>query len=221
MQYPGGKGKVFQHVINLLPRHATYIETHLGGGAVLLHKRPSAQSIGIDRNPSLIRFWRQNFPHLADYVEGDALEFLTSYRFCGDELVYSDPPYLPSTRCRRRVYRYDYQAQDHKWLLEALLKLPCKVVISGYPSEMYDTTLGKWHSHSFTAKTHSGVRVETLWFNYDPPDCLHDVRYLGANFRERQTFRRRLDRLRRRIASLSPQEQHHLSEWLTKRLCEK
>ena len=32
MRYPGGKGKCYQHIINLMPMHDTYIETHLGGG---------------------------------------------------------------------------------------------------------------------------------------------------------------------------------------------
>jgi DNA adenine methylase len=99
-----------------------------------------------------------------------------------------------------------------------LRRLRCHIVISGYPSEMYDDKLGNWNSHSFAAKAHDGLRVETLWFNYDLPDRLHDARYLGANFRERQTFRRRTDRMRRRISSLTLQEQHCISEWLTERL---
>ena len=47
MRYPGGKGKCYQHIINVLPPHPTYIETHLGGGAVLLHKKPARMSVGV------------------------------------------------------------------------------------------------------------------------------------------------------------------------------
>ncbi|KHE92566.1 MAG: hypothetical protein SCABRO_01681, partial [Candidatus Scalindua brodae] len=39
MNYPGGKGGVFQKLINLMPPHDVYIETHLGGGAVIRNKR--------------------------------------------------------------------------------------------------------------------------------------------------------------------------------------
>ena len=218
MRYPGGKGKTYHQIINLLPPHTKYIETHLGGGAVLRHKKPSPESIGIDRDPKVIEHWRQCFPSIASYVEADALEYLTRTNFIGDEVVYCDPPYLPSTRRRSRVYRYDYDKHDHERLLEIVRLLPCKVLVSGYPSQLYDMQLREWNTRTFPAKTHSGVRLEQLWFNYDPPKCLHDTRYLGADFRKRQNFRRRTDRLRQRISSLSSQEQHFLSEWLTERL---
>ena len=39
MRYPGGKGKTYHQIINLLPPHKTYIETHLGGGAVVIRNR--------------------------------------------------------------------------------------------------------------------------------------------------------------------------------------
>jgi DNA adenine methylase len=214
MRYPGGKEKTFQHVINLLPPHTTYLETHLGGGAVLRHKRPSRKSIAIDRDPEVIKYWQERFPQLATYVRGDAIEFLTSYPFCGDDVLYCDPPYLPSTRRRSKVYRYDYHDDDHKQLLTLLLRLPCRILLSGYPSEMYRKELVKWNTYSFAAKAHDGVRLETLWFNFAPPIRLHDPRFLGRNFRERETIRRRLTRLQRRISTLSPQEQHILSDWL-------
>lgn len=219
MRYPGGKGKSYQRIINLLPPHTTYIETHLGGGAVLQHKKPSPNSIAIDRDPEVIEYWRRNLPSFASYIQTDALEFLITNRFSGDEVVYCDPPYLPSTRRRGRVYKYDYDKRDHERLLEVLRQLPCRILISGYPSRLYDAQLREWTTYTFSAQSHTGVRLEKLWFNFDPPKRLHDSRYLGNDFRQRQTFRRRMDRLRRRISSLSPQEQHFLSEWLADHLC--
>src|SRR5713226_9695985 len=136
MRYPGGKGKIYQQIINLLPPHTTYIETHLGGGAVLRHKKPSPKGIAIDRDPEVIGYWRQSLPSFASYIETDALEFLTANHFSGDEVVYCDPPYLPSTRRRGRVYRYDYDRRDHERLLEVLRRLPCRILISGYPSQL-------------------------------------------------------------------------------------
>jgi DNA adenine methylase len=218
MRYPGGKGKTYHHIINLIPPHKTYIETHLGGGAVLRNKKTCLDSFAIDRDARVIQYWRRHFPSLASYIETDAVDFLTTKNFRGDEVLYCDPPYLPSTRRQERVYRYDYTRNDHERLLEVLRSLPCKVLISGYPSRLYDRRLRGWSSRKFLSKSHSGVRVEKLWFNFDPPDRLHDSRYLGNSFRERQTFRRRIDRIRRRISSLSSQEQHFLSEWLADQL---
>ena len=220
MRYPGGKGKCYQHIINVLPPHTTYIETHLGGGAVLRNKKPASASIGVDRDSAVVQSWRRLYPTLASYVEADAVDFLTSQHLAGDELLYCDPPYLPITRRRARVYKHDYCESDHLRLLEVLRRLPCRIVISGYPSALYDEWLRGWNSRTFPAKAHHEVRQEKIWLNFDPPTRLHDTRYLGRDFRERQTIKRRLQRLKRRISGLSPQEQSLLSEWLDDHLQE-
>ena len=51
--YPGGKGGVFQRLINIMPSHEVYIETHLGGGAVMRNKRPARYNIGIEIDPKI------------------------------------------------------------------------------------------------------------------------------------------------------------------------
>ncbi len=53
--YPGGKGGagVYQTLINLIPPHETYIETHLGGGAIMRFKRSAKINIGIDLDPDV------------------------------------------------------------------------------------------------------------------------------------------------------------------------
>lgn len=43
---------------------------------------------------------------------------------------------------------------------------------------------------------------------------LHDSRYMGETFRDRQTIQRRQARLRSRIQSLDPVERHDLLEWM-------
>ncbi len=60
MQYPGGKGSSYQKIINLIPPHAVYIETHLGGGAVMRAKRPAAVNIGLDLNREVLRATAQS-----------------------------------------------------------------------------------------------------------------------------------------------------------------
>jgi DNA adenine methylase len=215
VKYPGGKGKCFQHIINVFPPHTTYIETHLGGGAVLRNKRAARRSIGIDKDKQVISFWRNNYPDLAEYVHADAVEFLRSYPFKGSELIYCDPPYLPSTRKRSRVYRHDLTEADHGVLLDALVQLPCLVAISGYTSALYRSRLQGWQSIQFSAKAHDSVREEWLWANYGIPEELHDMQHFGANYRERQNFKRRMERLRRRIERLTKPEQHELVRLLS------
>ncbi|MFU8773352.1 MAG: hypothetical protein ACNA8H_13155, partial [Anaerolineales bacterium] len=79
-------------------------------------------------------------------VQGCAHEFLSAYSFSGRELVYCDPPYLHYTRTSKRRYRFDYTEQDHIELLDLLKKIPCSVMLSGYPSALYDEILTDWGS---------------------------------------------------------------------------
>jgi len=214
VRYAGGKGKCYQQIINLLPPHSTYVETHLGGGAVLRHKLPAKTTIGVDIDPVVISLWRDRFPDMASLVEGDALEFLQSRQLPTDAVVYCDPPYLPSTRRAKRVYRFEYEQKDHERLLSLLCQLRCNVVISGYPSGLYDSYLEAWNSKTFRAKTHNGLREEKLWFNFAPPSQLHDSRFRGDDFRERQNIKRRLLRIQTRLKAMPVQEQQLVLAWL-------
>lgn len=213
MHYPGGKAKAFQHVINLIPPHRIYIEPFLGFGSVLRAKAPSTIEIGVDRDQrALERCGLQS--RGVELIQGDGITYLEKYPFKGHEIVYCDPPYLPETRRRDRVYRFDATDRDHERLLQIITCIDARVLISGYDNSLYRCALKSWHVHRFQVKAHDGLREECLWYNYEPTRLLHDYRYLGNNFRERQTIKRRFDRLKRRILSLSIQEQSHLRQWL-------
>ena len=214
MRYPGGKGKCYQRLINLMPAHSTYIESHLGGGAVLRHKRPAAVNIGIDLAATVIERWRRDFPDLCTLVRADAASFLAGHAYVGEELVYADPPYLPETRRRQKVYRHDCNARQHRDLLDVLTGLPCNVMVSGYESALYDDALQRWRKVMFDAKTHVEVRRECVWMNFDPPARLHDASHLGETFRDRQTIRRRHARMLDKFARMEACERHQLLELL-------
>lgn len=185
---------------------------------MLRNKQPAVLNIGVDQDPNVIQRWRMDFPDLASYFQEDAVTFLSTRTFVGDEVIYCDPPYLPSTRLRSRVYRFDYTENDHIRLLTTLRLLPCRIVVSGYPSALYDEHLHGWSTATFLAKAHNGLRQEKLWFNYSTPSKLHDARFLGSNFRERQTVRRRFERIQARIERLDPREQHRLWTWLSREI---
>jgi hypothetical protein len=122
----------------------------------------------------------------------DGIKFLAVHRFNGSELVYCDPPYLLSTRGNRRIYRYELSDRQHRRLLKIIKRLPCMVMISGYWSEMYAEALKDWNSIHFEAMTRGGRKAtEWLWFNFPEPVALHDYRFLGKNFRERERIKRK------------------------------
>lgn len=214
MRYPGGKGKTYQHVINMMPPHRVYIETHLGGGAVMRHKRPAVRNIGIDADLKVVSTWSAEAASGVELINARAEDFLVKYEFRGDELVYSDPPYHPKCRRQARVYSCDYSVEDHERLLTILISLPCMVILSGYANALYSASLAGWRTRTFQAKTHTDVREETLWFNFEPPRVLHDGRYLGVDFRARQTTKRRLQRLQDKVRRMEPVERAMFSQWL-------
>lgn len=215
MRYPGGKGKCYQQLVNLMPPHEIYIESHLGGGAVLRHKRTAARNIGIDRDASVIMRWKEEAPTLGEFIEADATDFLSEFSYNGNELVYSDPPYVLETRQQQHIYRHEYDDAQHERLLKVIRGLPCMVMLSGYDSALYNDMLPGWRKHNFWAKSHTTMRNEHVWMNFDPPERLHDANFIGANFRERQTIKRRQQRLREKIEHMNPLERGEFLLWLT------
>lgn len=101
-----------------------------------------------------------------------ALDLITKYGAHSDVLLYIDPPYLGSTRCRSwDGYSNEMRGeQDHRALAEALRAARAAVVLSGYPSDLYDLELyAGWDRHTIAASTGQGGtwanRTEVLWSN--------------------------------------------------------
>lgn len=84
-------------------------------------------------------------------------------------LIYADPPYLMSTRGGKQ-YRHEMTEQDHVELLAALADHKGPVILSGYPSDLYDRELKTWSR--ITRKSYNqnaDQRTEVLWCNFDTP----------------------------------------------------
>lgn len=214
MGYPGGKSGsgVYQKIINQMPPHKTYIEPFLGGGAIMRLKCPAAHSIGIDIDPSALVAFDVDIPGLRLY-NCSATDFLISDNLCMHEntLIYLDPPYLLSTRSSQRpIYQFEFMTDDeHSQLLNILCELPCMILISGYWSELYADILREWRVISFQAQTRGGhPATEYLWMNFEESDQLHDYRYLGDNYRERERIKRKIQRWKRRLRKMDALERH-------------
>jgi site-specific DNA-adenine methylase len=188
-----------QAIIAMMPPHDTYIESHLGGGAIMKRKPPAPRNIGIDLNQRTLAMFQCDYP--VQLIHGCAHEFLAAYQYKGRELVYSDPPYVTSTRSSSRRYRFDYEDADHVQLLRLLKSLPCQVMISGYDSALYEEHLVGWGSVEIQVMNQSGVRTEKVWFNFTP-DRLHWARYAGRNFTDRQRIKRKAESWAQRYRSM-------------------
>ncbi len=192
-----------QPIIALMPPHDTYIETHLGGGAIMQRKPPALSNIGIDRSQRALE--RFQCAYAVELVHGCAHQFLADYDYRGRELIYCDPPYLRATRSSSRRYRFDYEESDHLELLALLKKLPCRVILSGYPAALYDECLSGWQSLELQVMNQGGVRTEKLWFNFTP-ERVHWAQHAGKNHTDRQRIRRKAETWGRRYKALPPGE---------------
>ena len=213
MGYFGGKGNCYCRVLGAMPTHCVYIETHLGGGAVMRAKRPAERQIGIDADERVIEAWRRRGAP-CELVHGDAAGFLSRFPFTGEELVYSDPPYPMESRNGRNRYQHDYAERDHAALLEVLVGLTCRVLVSGQPTPFYRERLVGWRCIEFRSGGRRGGRTEMLWANFPEPDFLHEPAKTGATFRDRERVKRRLTTLCRKVERMGGAERSLFVEWL-------
>lgn len=204
MRYPGGKGTCFQQIINLMPPHKIYIEAFAGGAAVFRNKRPAELNI-------LIELDYDQYMHLCNTLEApivkvyniDALDYLRGYEPDEDTLIYVDPPYLPAARKSGKLYRHELTKDNHIELIKQLRSMwPCKIIVSGYWSDLYFDMLHDWNFYEFDAMTRGGPAIEYLWFNYPWPKQLHTYDHLGSTFRERERITRRQKRWINRLHRL-------------------
>jgi hypothetical protein len=217
LTYPGGKGGdgVYQRIISQFPPHETYVDAFVGGGAILRHKRPSMKTVFIEKDDAVANYWSANPFDLGGYtcIHGDALTWLSNKGRTLHEwdLVYLDPPYLMETRSSKKpMYRHEMTTSDHKRLLKIALGLKCRVALSGYWSQLYNDTLRDWRSICFTAQTRKGVATEYLWMNYPEPVELHDYRYLGNDYRERERIKKKKFRWLNKLRNMKLQERYAL-----------
>jgi len=153
-----------------------------GWGISYTHRNPSCWD---NKKRKLYNFHRR----LANvYVENiDAIECIRNWDSI-DTLFYLDPPYVPETRKDKILYSHDTDVEFHYNLVETLLSVRGKVMLSGYPNDIYlpleqhgwrrfdrDTVChgivrrrgSRWTEEN-AYKNHA-KRTECIWINYDPP----------------------------------------------------
>lgn len=101
-----------------------------------------------------------------------------------ETLHYLDPPYLPETRSQKsrtgglqyHCYTHEMTRDDHCSLLDLVRELEGMVVLSGYPSALYDDALGGWHRVTWAALADGArARTEVLWINPAAMRARHDL----------------------------------------------
>lgn len=211
MSYKGSKGQAgtWQRIIGQMPPHNVYVEPFAGSALIFRRKRPARINVLIDASRSVSASLGAGIPQ-AIVLHADALAWLAAPALVDgmgltlgpDALVYCDPPYLLETRQGRLYYEHELSDGQHAQLLALLQGLKCKVLLSGYPSALYNDTLKGWRCISYQARHHRKTATECLWANFPEPDELHDWRFAGRSYRERLSLNRLAARWQRRLDAM-------------------
>ena len=91
-------------------------------------------------------------------------------------LMYLDPPYIGEERTTEDVYSYEMSEEDHEELVDVLLKLKAKVILSGYKNKIYERLEKngwlrldrKVRLRCSAGQSGETERTESLWLNFEP-----------------------------------------------------
>jgi DNA adenine methylase len=107
-----------------------------------------------------------------------------------ETFFYCDPPYVPDVRRLKQAYHHEMTLDDHKDLVNLLLQIKGKAMLSGYRHEVYEPLeKAGWKRIDFPTACHAvgrtrytkilgegsalrmQPRVESVWINYEPPEA--------------------------------------------------
>ncbi len=89
---------------------------------------------------------------------------------------YADPTYVSSSRIAKSVYAHEMSDEDHHRLVDVILNCKGKILLSGYPNEIYKRLeVAGWDTLDFhVTKSSSSQKskpkaIERVWANYELP----------------------------------------------------
>ena len=153
------------------------IRSFMGFGSNAAHKKSGFRSNSNRSGTTPAHDWA-NYPDaLQSIIERltgvcvlrrDALEVMAAHDAPG-VLHYVDPPYVFSTRTDDGDdYAHELTDDQHRDLLAFLRTLKGNVMLSGYPSDLYDEALKGWRRVQRKAMADGAAeRTEVLWMNFD------------------------------------------------------
>lgn len=201
--YNGGKSGsgTYQTIINILPPMKTLVSLFVGNGGVERRLRLPELSIFNDSNDHVINQWQKIIGKQPQYKGvklkcTDGLDLMIDHHHDNTEtLIYADPPYLFESRIsQQKLYKQEWDYDDHVTFLQIALRCKCNVVISHPPHILYENMLQDWNVVDYAKITNGKKTHDRVWFNYLPPFVLQDYRYLGNTYRQREVIKNKTKR---------------------------
>lgn len=100
----------------------------------------------------------------------DIIDLINKYD-SKDTLFYLDPPYVADTRVAKKVYKHEMADEKHIEMVDKLLEVKGKVILSGYDNEIYERLVDEgWDKFilgEYVKRSGKGSKgEEMIWKNY-------------------------------------------------------
>ncbi len=229
--YNGGKlgNGTYQNIINHVPPHSIYVSPFAGHDGVFQKMRRADISIINDKDQRVIERWKtaailKDCIVCENFQQGSLLDtptqpvvilrnqdyagLIARFKDTAGCFIYCDPPYVMATRrSKKKIYLFDWPDEvQHLEFLSMAITATTSVMISAYESELYNDMLQGWNVHRFNSMTRTGLREETIYYNYPKPTILHDFQYIGKDYRERERIKRKVLRFDAKLNRLPADE---------------
>lgn len=145
-----------------------------GFGCGNTYKTGYRRGIG-DTSPNPAKAWEKlptTMRLAAERLKNAQIEHVDALKLIKDmhgenTFIYIDPPYMKGTRVKKKQYTHEMTDEQHMKLLQIVKESDCKIMISAYENELYNTELIGWRKeHKSTTAECSRRRTETLYMNY-------------------------------------------------------
>lgn len=212
MKYPGSKNAsgIYQWIINNIPYHKRYFELFAGSGAIYYKKKPATINYLNDLSDKVVNFHLSQLLINTKITQFNTIDLIDKFIFTEEDFIYLDPPYpFSSRRSGKKYYQNEMTDADHIQLLQSLLSIRAKVMISTKKNDIYKEILKTWEHSKFLTIDRSGTPYyEEIYMNYSKPEILHEYTFVGNGFTDRQRITRKIDRFANKIKNLPAYEKH-------------
>ena len=170
LTYNGSKAGngTYQAIINHIPKHDVFVDAMVGNGGIFFNLNLPALTVINDIDRSVIDKYN-DAPAPGLIVENAHYTgIINKYDVYGQGKVffYFDPPYLMETRrSSKRLYKYEWNEDNHVNFLSKVNTVKNDVMISHYPCKLYDRYLKGWNHFDFQSMTRKGLATERIYMN--------------------------------------------------------